>query len=181
MGQNLYFSYKQSHILKDNSTGHKIRLETKKRVFGKHHFFLPEVLLYYKYWRISSSLGHCAFGIHTDMQNDINNEFMLKAAACFDEHVERNQLTKLSYLMPWLTPLLIKFVIGQLAFIQFLHRIAPTLFPVVTTIPTMWFQSKVDGIVDARTTSSEITKRNDLLQLLLDAAAKRHDVSIYKN
>ena len=110
------------------------------------------------------------------MQNDVNNEFMLKAAACFDEHVERNLFTKLSYLMPWLTYILKKIVIAQLALIHILHRIAPTFFPDVTTIPTMWFQSKVDGIIDARMKSSETTKRYDLLQLLLDAATTGHDV-----
>lgn len=114
----------------------------------------------------SSLLGHCAFGIDIDMQNDINNELMLRAAACFEQHVEYSLWTKLSFLMPWLTPCLTKIIFGQLILMQFLHRIAPSVFPdVLELAPTMWLQSKVDSIIEART-----VERNDLLQLLLDAA-----------
>jgi hypothetical protein len=115
------------------------------------------------------------------MQNDINNEFMLKAAACFEQHVEYSLWTKLSYLMPWLTPFLIKVIFGQLALMQLLHRIAPSLFPdVLEVAPTMWLQSKVDSIIDARIAPSETMKRNDLLQLLLDAATTVRIISIKK-
>ncbi|CAF3991065.1 unnamed protein product, partial [Rotaria sordida] len=57
---------------------------------------------------------------------------------------------------------------------QLLHRIAPSLFPdVLEVAPTMWLQSKVDSIIDARIAPSETMKRNDLLQLLLDAATTK--------
>ncbi|CAF2961446.1 unnamed protein product [Rotaria sp. Silwood2] len=125
---------------------------------------------------------HCAFGIDTDMQNDINNEFMLKSAACFEKHVEHVLLTKWSYLMPWLTPFLIKFVRGQLAIMGALHNILPTIFPdILETIPTLWLQSKVDRIIDTRRKSSETIKRIDLLQLLLDATTTQSDKPTSEN
>jgi hypothetical protein len=117
----------------------------------------------------------------TDMQNDINNEFMLKSAAVFEKHVEDLQLTKFSYLMPWLTPFLAKLILSQLALMKFLHSIAPTIFPsIADTAPAFWIQSQVDDVVDARMASSEKSKRNDLLQLLLDAAARGHGVCTKK-
>ena len=115
------------------------------------------------------------------MQNDIHDELMLKAAACFEQHVEYSLWTKLSYLMPWLTPFLVNVIFGQLALMQLLNRIAPSLFPdVLEVAPTMWLQSKVDSIIDARIASSETTKRSDLLQLLLDAATTVRIISIKK-
>jgi hypothetical protein len=117
----------------------------------------------------------------TDMQNDIKNEFMLKSAAVFEKHVEDLPLTKLSYLIPWLTPFLTKFIVSQFALMKFLHSIAPTIFPnILDTAPTFWIQSQMDDIVNARLASSEKAKRNDLLQLLLDAAASEHGVCMKK-
>ncbi|CAF1290757.1 unnamed protein product [Adineta ricciae] len=84
---------------------------------------------------------HCAFGLDTDMKNDICNEFMIKADAYFDQHVETLLLTKLSYLMPWITPILVLLLRSQLWLGQFLRRIAPALFPnIVDSAPTMWLQ-----------------------------------------
>ncbi|CAF1223335.1 unnamed protein product [Adineta ricciae] len=132
-----------------------------------------EFNIYLLYRRLTMDvICHYAFGLDTGMQNAIRNEFMIKADACFDQRVETLLLTELSYLMPWITPILVLLTRSQLWLGQFLHRIARTLFHnIVDSVPTMWLQSKVDGTIDARTTASKTATRNDLLQLLLDAAA----------
>ena len=124
-------------------------------------------------------LGHCAFGIDTDMQNDLDNEFMVKAATIFKQDIERMLLTKLSYLMPWLTPILAKLVLCQMALFRILHKLVPTIFPnVLDKIPRFWLLSRVQQVIDARTTSSSTTKRIDLLQLMLKTNITRHEVGI---
>ena len=47
-------------------------------------------------------LGCCAFGIDTDMQNDIDNIYLKKSVACFEMDPGKLPIVKLSNLMPFL-------------------------------------------------------------------------------
>ncbi|CAF1007481.1 unnamed protein product [Adineta ricciae] len=129
--------------------------------------------IYKLYQRLTMDvICHCAFGIDTDMQNDVDNEMMAKAAVIFKQDVERMSLTKLSYLMPWLTPILTRFLLFQTVLFHTLHRLAPTIFPDLTDkIPRFWLLARVQQVIDARNTESgaDTAKRIDLLQLMLDA------------
>lgn len=128
--------------------------------------------IYKLYQRLTMDvICHCAFGIDTDMQNDVNSDLMKKAAVIFKQDVERMPLTKLSYLMPWLTPLLTQFVLGQLVLLRFLHKLMPNIFPdIVEKIPRFWLLSKVQEVIDDRRQISATNKRVDLLQLMLNSS-----------
>ncbi|CAF1102353.1 unnamed protein product [Adineta steineri] len=136
-----------------------------------------EFNIYELYQRLTMDvICHCAFGIDTDMQNDVDNDLMTKAAVIFKQDIERMPLSKLSYLMPWSTSLLAQFAHSQIALFHCLHKIAPTIFPdLVEKIPRLWLISKVQEVIDVRTIDTSTTKRVDLLQTMLDAAATRHE------
>ena len=113
------------------------------------------------------------------MQNDVDNDLMKKAAVVFKQDIERMPLTKLSRLMPWLTPLLARLLLCQISLFGYLHKLAPTIFPdIMERTPRFALLSRVQQVIDARTMSPETTKRVDLLQLMLDAAATQHGVSL---
>jgi hypothetical protein len=115
------------------------------------------------------------------MQNDIDNDLMVKAGFVFKQDIERMVLTKLSYLMPWLTPFLGQLVLCQIAVFRCLHKLAPTIFPdLLERIPRFWLLSRVQQVIDTRTKSLSTTKRVDLLQLMLDAAVSQREVSSSK-
>ncbi|CAF0846610.1 unnamed protein product [Adineta steineri] len=139
-----------------------------------------EFNIYKLYERLTMDIiCHCAFGIDTDMQNDVDNELMSKAVVIFKQDIERMPLTKLSYLMPWATPLLTQFARSQIALFRCLNKIAPTIFPdLIEKIPRLWLLSKVQEVIDARTTNTTTTKRVDLLQLMLDAAVTRNEENV---
>ncbi|UJR16825.1 hypothetical protein I4U23_003724 [Adineta vaga] len=133
--------------------------------------------IYKLYQRLTMDvICHCAFGIDTDMQNDLDNEIMTKAAFVFKQDVERMLLSKLSYLMPWLTPYLGHIVLCQTALFHYLHKLAPSIFPdLLDKIPRFWLLGRVQQVIDARTISSATTKRIDVLQLMLDTNRKTHN------
>ncbi len=121
--------------------------------------------------------GHCAFGIDTDMQNDVNNCIMAKAAVIFKQDIDRMLLTKLSYLMPWLTPILTQLVRSQIVLFRFLHKLVPIIFPdIMDKVPRFWLLSKIQEVIDVRMKSSAMIKRVDLLQLMLNASSTQNEV-----
>ncbi|CAF1106854.1 unnamed protein product [Rotaria sordida] len=126
-----------------------------------------EFNIYLIYKRLTMDvICRCAFGINTNMQTDIDNEYMHKAEAVTNENFENNPLIRLSYLMPWLIPVLSYIVIGQAIFMQFLHKWKKS----AEELPRFWFVNRLRHVIDARVSSDETKRRIDLLQLMLDAA-----------
>jgi hypothetical protein len=121
-------------------------------------------------------LGQCAFGMDTDMQNDIDNIFLRKAQASIDENPEKYFLIKLGNLMPFLIPILSYILIGQMLLFHLFRKVAPEWFlPQIEEFPPFWMLNQVESVINARTTSNSNKKQNrvDLLQLMLDAST--HD------
>ncbi|CAF3736246.1 unnamed protein product [Rotaria sordida] len=134
-------------------------------VFRPH----PKVMYY-----AAIAMGHSAFGIDTDMQNDIDNPFIVKTAYFFAVHPERIFLVKLSYLMPWLTPILTLFVHSIIALFNGLRYLAPSFMNQFEEIPGMWIINQVKQVIEARvikikSEANNKQRRIDLLQLMLDA------------
>ena len=116
-------------------------------------------------------IGHCAFGINTDMQNDVSNIYMKQAMACFATDPEMFPIVKLSNVLPFLNPLLTRTMQSGICLINKLSKYVPSLISPVETIPIFWFIEQVEVLIKERLASGE--KKTDLLQLMLDAAA--HD------
>ncbi|CAF3407167.1 unnamed protein product [Rotaria sp. Silwood1] len=108
----------------------------------------------------------CAFGINTNMQTDIDNEYMHKAEILTKKSFEKHPLIRLSYLMPWLIPILSYIVVGQAIFMHVLHKWKKT----AEELPRFWFVDRLCHIVDARASFDETKRCIDLLQLMLDAS-----------
>ncbi|CAF3705214.1 unnamed protein product [Rotaria sp. Silwood1] len=108
------------------------------------------------------------------MQNDIANPFIIKSARFFEVHPERIFLAKLSYVMPWLTPILTLIVHSIITLCNVLRYLAPSLMSQFEEIPGMWIINQVKNIIEARTIKIKLEENNkqhriDLLQLMLDA------------
>ncbi|CAF0908761.1 unnamed protein product [Rotaria sordida] len=131
--------------------------------------------IYTLYKRLTMDvICHSAFGIDTDMQNDIDNPFIVKTAYFFAVHPERIFLVKLSYLMPWLTPILTLFVHSIIALFNGLRYLAPSFMNQFEEIPGMWIINQVKQVIEARvikikSEANNKQRRIDLLQLMLDA------------
>ncbi|UJR20002.1 hypothetical protein I4U23_023136 [Adineta vaga] len=112
----------------------------------------------------------CAFGIDTDMQNDIDNVYMKKSIACFEIDIEKLFIVKLSNVMPFLIPLLTQiFKIGLLVKKTIRKCISNTTFE-NDDIPAVWLIERLEEVLKKRLTSEN--KRTDLLQLMLDASTQ---------
>lgn len=113
-------------------------------------------------------LGHCAFGVETDMQNDIDNIYMQKSMACFAVDIEKLFLVKLSNVMPFLTPVLNGMSKISMNVIEKMRELWPSLLKNAGELPSTWIIRQVENVVKERLSSGK--RKMDLLQLMLDAA-----------
>jgi hypothetical protein len=105
------------------------------------------------------------------MQNDVNNVYLQKSAACVKIDAEKLPIVQLSNLVSFLTPLLEYVFVAQLIIIQTLNKLVPTLAGYVEELPPFWIMNRVQEVIDIRTASSSSSvKYVDLLQLMLDAS-----------
>ncbi|CAF4990061.1 unnamed protein product [Rotaria sp. Silwood1] len=120
----------------------------------------------------SLNLGRCAFGIDTDMQNDIDNIYLKKSAAFFGINPERLLIVKLSNVMPFLIRPLEYIFISQVILQRIIGKLIPALSSYFEELPLTWLINKVQEIIDLRksTLMSSSAKRVDLLQVLMDAS-----------
>ena len=91
--------------------------------------------------------------------------------ACFATDNEKLFIVKLSNLMPFLIPLLIRIVRARIFIVDTLCQIVPSLLDKVDTLAIFWVIAQVEEVIKKRLASGE--RRMDLLQLMLDAAT--HD------
>lgn len=117
-----------------------------------------------KYARI---VGHCALGIDTDMQNDPDNVYMKKSMSCLLNNSEKLLLVKLSNVMPFLIPVLIRYVQFHVFITNRLYKMVPSLISNLPSMASLWIIERVKQIIKERLVSGK--KRIDLLQLMLDA------------
>ena len=120
-------------------------------------------------------LGHCAFGIDTDMQNDVENPYMKNSIALFQIDITRLPIVKLSNIFPWLNPFLVFMLRNAINLIDTLRRVMPSLMRRVQISPITWIMEQVREVVKKRVASGK--GRVDLLQLMLDAA-KQDEVKV---
>jgi hypothetical protein len=103
---------------------------------------------------------------------------MKKSLACFAGDPEQMFAVRLSKLIPFLTPLLIKMMISSLKLINYLCALMPSLMRNVEGSPQLWISEQIKNVVKQRLNSEN--KRIDLLQLMLDASTENEiKVSYY--
>jgi hypothetical protein len=116
------------------------------------------------------STGRCAFGIDTDMQNDVNNIYLQKSAEVFKIDGDQLPAVRLANLIPILARPMHGMLFGLAGVKHKLTNIIPALNQYVTEHPAIWMMRRVQDVVDLRTkSSSSEVKRVDLLQLMMDA------------
>ena len=121
------------------------------------------------------SLGRCAFGIDTDMQNDVNNIYMRKSAETFELDVDKLSIVKLTNLLPFCGSPFRYFYLSQVAVRRALIKIIPVLSAYIEETPGSWLTNRVREVVKLRTktlSTTSTTKRIDLLQLMIDASTR---------
>ncbi|CAM4756507.1 unnamed protein product [Rotaria magnacalcarata] len=131
-----------------------------------------EINMYELYKRLTMDvICRCAFGIYTDMQNDINNPYLLKSAEVFKTDADDMLLMRLSNLIPSLARPLHDILFSTAEFRRRLIDAIPFLSNFITELPHLWLMNRVREVVDQRAKSSSDTKeRVDLLQLMMDAS-----------
>jgi hypothetical protein len=120
-------------------------------------------------------LGRCAFGIDTDMQNDIDNIYLRKSAETFELDIDKLSIVKLTNLLPWFVNPFRYLYLSQVAVRRALIKIIPSLSSYIEETPGSWLTNRVREVVKLRNKSSPTSdiKRVDLLQLMIDAST--HD------
>ena len=115
-------------------------------------------------------VGHCAFGIDTDIQNDVDNMYMNRSTAIFARDFEKMPIVRLSNLMPILNPLLIKMLDNFITLIHFLRVSFPSLMGHLQDPPQLWIFKQIENVIKHRLASGD--RRIDLLQLMLDVSTQ---------
>lgn len=124
--------------------------------------------------------GHCAFGIDTDMQNDLNNVYMQKSMACFAVDGEKLPLVKLTKVVPFLAPVLGQLAALGLTLLSAMKKKMPNLLENSNALAALWIVERVEEVIKQRLKSGQ--RRTDLLQLMLDAATDEEvKVSQFRN
>ncbi|CAF5047433.1 unnamed protein product, partial [Rotaria sp. Silwood1] len=174
--------YRQRHVINPSFTSAKLKL-MEPMIHGCIDSFMKKIEeyceskrqdfnIYILYKRLTMDvICHCAFGVATDMQNDIDNEYLKKAEEAVAEKYEENPLIRLGSLIPWLISLLSYVIIGQILLKRFAHKFIPS----IEEMPRFWLMERLKYLIDLRTSSmkNEHKKRHvDLLQLMLDAATQ---------
>jgi hypothetical protein len=119
-------------------------------------------------------LGRCAFGIDTDMQNDINNPYLQKSAEFFKIDADDLLIFRLGNLLSFLARPLNYIVFSLKDVRAFLIKLIPSLGRYLREIPAVWIMNRLQEVLDVRTQStSNLKKRVDLLQLMIDSST--HD------
>ncbi|CAF0997330.1 unnamed protein product [Adineta steineri] len=130
-----------------------------------------EFNIYTLYKRMTMDvICRCAFGIDTDMQNDIDNIYMKKSIACFEIDIEKLFIVKLSNVMPFLIPLLSQIFRFSLLMTRIKQKWLSNNASKDDDKPAIWLIGRLEEVLKKRLTSE--TKRTDLLQLMLDAATE---------
>ncbi|CAF3792025.1 unnamed protein product [Rotaria sp. Silwood1] len=128
--------------------------------------------IYTLYKRLTMDvMCHCVFGVDTDIQNDIDNEYFKKAEETVAYNFDKNAMVRLSQLMPSFIPLLGYIMTGQIL----LERIANKFIRNIEEMPRFWLMKRLKYLIDVRTSSSDKEnkkRRVDLLQLMLDVATQ---------
>ncbi len=129
--------------------------------------------LLYRSWCLFS-LGRCAFGIDTDMQNDVDNIYLKKSAETFELDVDKLSIVKLTNLLPFFINPFRYFYLSQITVRRALIKIIPALSSYIEETPGSWLTNRVREVVKLRTTSTitPAAKRVDLLQLMIDASTQ---------
>jgi hypothetical protein len=116
-------------------------------------------------------VGRCAFGIDTDMQNDINNPYLKKAAEDFETDFSLLSIVKLSNLIPFLARPVHDIFFSVEDIRKFLTKWIPFLNNYVNELPAIWLINRVQDVINLRTKSpAHLRNRVDLLQLMMDAS-----------
>jgi hypothetical protein len=104
------------------------------------------------------------------MQNDINNPFLQKSAEFFQVDPDELLVVKLSNLVPFLARPLHDLIFSIPNIREFLTKFIPPLGSFIKEFPSIWLMNRVQDVIDLRTKSSNLRKRVDLLQLMMDAS-----------
>jgi len=104
------------------------------------------------------------------MQNDINNPYLQKSAEFFQVDPDELLVVKLSNLVPFLARPLHDLIFSIPNIREFLTKFIPPLAGFIKEFPSIWLMNRVQDVIDLRTKSSNLRKRVDLLQLMMDAS-----------
>ncbi|CAF1133079.1 unnamed protein product [Rotaria sordida] len=143
-----------------------------------------EINIYQLYKRMTMDvICRCAFGIDTDMQNDVDNIYLQKSGGTFDVDVDKLTIVKLTNLLPFFITPFRYFYLGQIALRRILIRLIPVLSNYIEESPGSWLTNRVKDVVNFRNKSltTNTIKRVDLLQLMIDASTYDHVKNMQHN
>lgn len=113
--------------------------------------------------------GRSAFGIESDMQNDEENLYLKKSSQVIEMNFDRLWIVQLNNLMPFLQPFLIRYFLIQLKLIRWFNDRFPSLSDFVEELAPFWIIHRAEQVLNYRQSNAYSTKRNDLLQMMIDA------------
>ncbi len=95
---------------------------------------------------------------------------MKNSLAVFARDPEKMLIVRISNLMPFLNPLLIKILDTSITIINFLRTSIPSIMSNIKDPPQLWIFKQIEHVIKQRLASEN--KRIDLLQLMLDASTE---------
>lgn len=125
-----------------------------------------------KWYNFCHSLGRCAFGIDTDLQNNPDNMYLKKVGEIFGRNIMSNVFIRYTQLLPAAAT-----IVGRL--FVFINKtrtfINNQLLPLVSEkqlqeFPSVWLMNRLPPILEHREQTP--TSRIDLLQLMLQVMTK---------
>ncbi|CAF1136767.1 unnamed protein product [Didymodactylos carnosus] len=119
---------------------------------------------------INISQSKCAFGIDTNMQNDLENIYLKKIEKIFEIDLNKSPIGKFTALLPELKPLFFHIFYLINVVTKLTNKLFPSTRKYFEQQAAVWLIEQLDKIIEMRSENSK--KRLDLLQLMLDAATQ---------
>ena len=135
-----------------------------------------DIYNYFKRFTMDT-IWSCGFSIDTDMQNNINDPYLVHSQRIFGENVNVRLVILLAIFVHELNRFWRALSLSTGYLIGWLHRHVPLTKKLIEENPGTWISTQVYDMIDIIQNNKE-NKRTDLLQLMLESATDEESIQV---
>lgn len=128
-----------------------------------------DIYAYFKRFTMDT-IWSCGFGLDTNMQNNIDDPYLVHSQEVFEAEANLRPLILLSLFMQELNPLWIRLHRFETNTRYWLRHLFPVMKKFISEEPSTWILKQTRQIINKRQQMTNQTTRTDLMQLMLESA-----------
>ncbi|CAF3780088.1 unnamed protein product [Rotaria sp. Silwood1] len=135
-----------------------------------------DIYAYFKRFTMDT-IWSCGFGVDTDMQNNVNDPYLLNTQKMFSPNMFRGIIFILAILITELTKVWRSIFQVMNVIRYWLRRYIPITKPLIDESPSTWIMKQADEMIEKRKDIGQ-TGRTDLLQLMLESMSDQDFIQV---